>query len=259
MNVFDLTGRYLRVFRLEPQPRAQWATVVTAGESTIIGKSIQDAGLRGPPGSIIVSTFRYAVFDSLGTQRASLFELPARPRFVHAYGGVTHYPFIPFTVDPMVAVSGNKVFLSRGEANEIEVWSTSGKRTATWTWSVHHTRVRDIWRRYTEIEYAKMTEARDRTLYGHYYSMELPLPTHVPVASQLQVDPAGNLWVERFRLPWETERRWDVLDSGGRFLGTVASPGSLEVYQVGADFLLGRSRDSLDIEQVQVFRLTRGR
>ncbi|MGH7709676.1 MAG: hypothetical protein ACREOG_00235, partial [Gemmatimonadaceae bacterium] len=84
-----------------------------------------------------------------------------------------------------------------------------------------------------------------------------PLPKYVPVANQLQVDSDGNLWVERFRLPWDAERRWDVLDAEGRFLGTVRTPGALEVYQVSAGFLVGRVRDSNDVEQVQVYRLSK--
>jgi hypothetical protein len=103
-----------------------------------------------------------------------------------------------------------------------------------------------------------MTRERDRVLYTHYFDMTLPLPEYVPVASQLKVDAAGNLWIERSLLPWETERRWDVLNGQGRFLGTVSTPRRLNVYQIGTDFVLGRARDSLDIEQIQLWRLTRG-
>lgn len=40
---------------------------------------------------------------------------------------------------------------------------------------------------------------------------------------------SGTLWVERYRLPWGTLGRWDVLTSAGRYLGVVETPGRLEV------------------------------
>jgi hypothetical protein len=34
-------------------------------------------------------------------------------------------------------------------------------------------------------------------------------------------------------------------------------PARFEVYQVGSDFMLGRTRDSLDVEQVQLWQLSK--
>jgi len=36
-------------------------------------------------------------------------------------------------------------------------------------------------------------------------------------------------------------------------------PEGLQVFQVGTDFVLGRLRDSLDVEMVQLYRLQRAR
>lgn len=255
VNVFDLSGRYLRLFRFEPKPAAALVTLMAADGTGIVGRSLRDAGLRGEPGEILEPRFQYAMFDSAGAQRNALFELPGRSRFVHAWQGSIHYPFIPFISDPAIALGAGKVFVVRGDSAVVEVWSTAGRRLTTFRWPAQRVRVRDIWSRYKEAELAAMSQERDRARYGHYFGMDLPLPEHVPIANQVQVDRAGNLWIERFRLRWEAERRWDVLGPQGRFLGTVTVPGRLEVYQVGADFMLGRARDSLDVEQIQVWRL----
>jgi hypothetical protein len=257
VNVFDGEGKFQRTFRLEAQPASAWTSIAATSRRAIVGMSIRDSRLQGAPGSTIVSRYHYAVFDTLGTQQRALFDVPSRTRLVHAYQGITHYPFIPFSPEPLVAASGDRVFLLRNDTTAIEVWSVNGTRTAIFTWPGQRTEVRSIWQRYKTAQMATMTGERDRTLYGHFYDMELPLPRHVPVASQLQVDPAGNLWVERFRLPWDTERRWDVLDERGRFLGTVQTPFRVEVFQIGPDFLIGRARDDDEVEQVRVYRLSK--
>lgn len=257
VNVFDHSGKFLRQFRFEPRPAAARVTLVAVTDAGIVARSIKDAGLRGAPGTRIVSAYQYAIFDSMGAQKAPLFELGSRPRLVHAYQGRTHYPFVPLTADPAVAASSDRVYVIHGDSAVIEVWSFGGKRVGTLSWSAQRSPVRDIWSRYTESELALITQPRDRTLYGHYYEMDLPLPKFLPIATQLHIDAVGNLWVERFKLPWEKERRWDVLETGGRFLGTTSAPGSLELHQVGANFLLARVRDSLGVESVQVWPLTK--
>jgi hypothetical protein len=258
VNVFDLSGRYLRQFRFEAQPTAKLVSLVAADSTGIVGQSLRDTRLQGNPGDILESTWQVALFDSLGMQRNLLFDLSGRRRLVHSHQGITHYPFIPFSAEPAIAFAAARVFVVRGDSAVVEVWSSAGRRVATYRWPAERTRVRDIWARYKSAELATMTRERDRVLYTHYFDMTLPLPEYVPVASQLKVDAAGNLWIERSLLPWETERRWDVLNGQGRFLGTVSTPRRLNVYQIGTDFVLGRARDSLDIEQIQLWRLTRG-
>jgi hypothetical protein len=46
-----------------------------------------------------------------------------------------------------------------------------------------------------------------------------------------------------------------VFDPLGHWLGTVEAPPGLSILQVGGDFVLGVSRDPMDVETVQVHRL----
>ena len=49
--------------------------------------------------------------------------------------------------------------------------------------------------------------------------------------------------------------RWTVFDPRGRMLGTIETPGSGRVTEIGEDYLLGIWTDELDVEQVRMYRL----
>ena len=256
---FELNGRGTTSFRLDPSPSAARAFLVAPLGSAMLGMAPLGGGLRGAPGSMIQVTMQYAIYDTVGTRRRIIFEIPERPRIVHAYQGITHYPYVPLTAAPIVLATDSVIYLIRGDAPEIEVWSPAGTLVRKLTWPAKRIPTADIWGKYRQAEMAAMTSDRDRTLYGHYYEMNLPLPKFIPVARGMLSDPAGNLWIERFRLPGEKIVLWDVVDARGRLLGTVTMPEGLQVFQVGTDFVLGRLRDSLDVEMVQLYRLQRAR
>jgi hypothetical protein len=48
---------------------------------------------------------------------------------------------------------------------------------------------------------------------------------------------------------------WIVIDSDGRWLGTVDLPGGFELFRVYEDALLGVWKDSLDVEHVRLHAL----
>ena len=49
-----------------------------------------------------------------------------------------------------------------------------------------------------------------------------------------------------------------VFDRKGIWQTTVSTPASLEITDIGADYVLGIVRDELDVQQVRVYRI-RGR
>ncbi|MGQ0766942.1 MAG: 6-bladed beta-propeller [Gemmatimonadota bacterium] len=257
INVFSTDGTYRRSFRLEAPSAAGMAGIAAIAGREIVGLTSRNAALRGAPGARIDATHTYAIFDSTGRLVRPLFDVASRSRIVHAHRGITHYPFVPFAPEALVAARGERIFLLRNTSPEIEVWSRSGQRTATYRWATARIPVRSIWPRFKVAELAMATRERDKVLYGHYYETDLPLPEYVPVASRLLVASDESLWIERFRLPWTTTRTWDVLDRNGRYLGVVETPDRLDVYQVGSDFVLGRWRDSSDVEHVHVYGLRR--
>ncbi len=88
----------------------------------------------------------------------------------------------------------------------------------------------------------------------------------VPVAEQLWAfasivsDRLDHLWVEEYEAPGEEVNGvlWTVFDPEGRVLGFVETPEGLEIYEIGADYILGKTEDEeFGVESIQVWPLER--
>ncbi|MFQ5680381.1 MAG: hypothetical protein ACE5HP_13095 [Gemmatimonadota bacterium] len=80
----------------------------------------------------------------------------------------------------------------------------------------------------------------------------------MPALQQLRVDELGHLWAQHFRAPWEKTPRWSVFDPLGRWLGEVETPAGFRIFAIGSDWVLGVTRDELDVEYVRLLPLVRG-
>ena len=86
----------------------------------------------------------------------------------------------------------------------------------------------------------------------------LTIPTSFPAFSAIEVDRLGNLWVREYNLPGEEDRAlWTVFDPEGVALGFVETPLELVIYEIGADYILGKTMDELGVEYVQLWGLDR--
>lgn len=85
----------------------------------------------------------------------------------------------------------------------------------------------------------------------------VPRKANAPALSGLHVDRAGNLWLQHYRPRWEPQTRWTVVDAAGRTLGEVAGPEYFTPLEIGDDYLLGRRRDELDLQQLVLYDLAK--
>lgn len=98
-------------------------------------------------------------------------------------------------------------------------------------------------------------------------SADLPWPAVRPLFAELLVDDEGNVWVRSFpdapsgraRLhvpgPESPAESWWVIDSTGRWLGSVTMPRGLQVKGIQVRRILGVLRDTDGVEQVHVHRV----
>jgi hypothetical protein len=89
----------------------------------------------------------------------------------------------------------------------------------------------------------------------------LPAPAMRPAYHDLQLDPEGYVWAARYHSPRrqrDDPTTWHVFDRDGAWLGDLVTPARFQVFEIGADYILGVQRDSLDVEDVQVLGLRRG-
>ncbi|MEX1181607.1 MAG: hypothetical protein WEF86_00105 [Gemmatimonadota bacterium] len=82
----------------------------------------------------------------------------------------------------------------------------------------------------------------------------LPQPDSSDGFRYVRVSPYGHLWVRQSHVP-SGAQAWVVHDLTGRPIGRVETPALFEVQEFGADYLLGRGRDSLDVEYVRLYGL----
>ena len=92
---------------------------------------------------------------------------------------------------------------------------------------------------------------------AHFQSV--PVADHLPAFGSIMSDAAGHLWVEEYAVPGEEERAplWTVFNPEGRVLGFVETPDRLSIFEIGADYILGRMVSEPGVESVQVWPLQR--
>lgn len=255
LHAFDstLALRETRRFTITPDiPRPQLQGILDDG--TWLAIAFDGGGaLRGPPGSVIGTTFSLALYDGRGGFIRRFGSFAGRKRYVNTVGETTHYPHLPFTVDAVVRPYGRQILVFRGDRPEVELWSVEGKLETVIRWARDRVRSVDLYPQYRAQAIAALANAgeRDRRLYGAFYEKELPLPEFAALYDNVVIDDAHRIWLHRYRMPGESGAdQWDVIDSAGPWLGTATTPRGLEIFGIAADQIVGRMRDSLGVERI---------
>ena len=109
-------------------------------------------------------------------------------------------------------------------------------------------------------ERASLISPRSSAETRHIFE-SLPAPAMRPAYHDLLLDPEGYVWAPRYHSPRrqrDDPTTWHVFDPSGAWLGNLVTPARFQVFEIGADYILGVQRDTLDVEDVQVLRLRRG-
>lgn len=99
---------------------------------------------------------------------------------------------------------------------------------------------------------------------------EQTYPEFLPAYSAILATAPGEIWVREPDLTgapgcWclaglsTVPSKWSVFDAGGRWLGDVAMPPRFIPLEIGADYVLGRSRDADDVPHAVMYRLKKPR
>ena len=86
----------------------------------------------------------------------------------------------------------------------------------------------------------------------------IPFPTAFPAFDAIETDADGNLWVQDFRPPSQGgPDMWTIFGPDGQALGRFETPEGLTIYEIGTDYVLGRTTDELEVERVVLLSLER--
>jgi hypothetical protein len=257
INVLDGEGSYVGQITVGGVPGATGGGVIDMfGDGSLLHIATDgDNRLRADnSGSIIRMRSQLRRYGGEGAPLELLAYQESRPRYVNEVDGVTNFPFITFTADAQAVASGDMLWMTTGADTEVWAVDFDGDEVARVRWRIpDRRRSADVYDRYVEESLAGMSRERDLTMYGHLYRQELPLPEFIPAHRDMIADDAGNLWLERYRLPWETQPRWDVVDPERGWLGVVETPPSFQVMQITDDAVIGVHSDGEGVTRVRVF------
>lgn len=211
--------------------------------------------LAGEIGDIIPAEHAVMLYNQGERPSRELARIPGRTRIVNEGPGMVHFPFVPFSQDPLLAVRDTLVAVADPDEAALAWYDLEGRVLQRWRWQPPRIRVADIWSRYAE-DYVEGIGPDRLQAYRNLLARDnLPLPELVPAISAILVDDVGRTWVRRFRLPWEPQVTWDVLDHDGRWLGAIPMPPRFTLFAATERQLLGRELDEDGVEQVAVYRL----
>ncbi len=261
LSVFDDAGQFGRSFPvpgMDGSGRGR-AHGVFADGTILVGAVSMTAPDDGSEG------FRqeeplYTV-DPDGESGHSIHSSPGNEMFMYSAGSTARGPSMVFFGSPMFgrsteyAVHGSRFYVAANDTYEIRVHGQDGALQSI------------VRRRHDVIQVtdADIEALREEQLGGDVppglseamldVLDATPIRETMPAFDGVTVDRLGNLWVEEYRRPRETLRRWTVFDARGVMLGSLAVPDRFEILDVGDDYVLGRWTDDLEIEHVQMYEL----
>jgi hypothetical protein len=94
--------------------------------------------------------------------------------------------------------------------------------------------------------------------YFEPFALEMEPPRTRPTINGLRGDATGLLWVQR-SLPGAAPTEFSVFTVSGEERARVSLPDAVFVFEVGADYILGRTETDDGEESVRLWRYSRGR
>ena len=94
---------------------------------------------------------------------------------------------------------------------------------------------------------------------------EIPYPDRKPAYGPFRIDADRNLWVAEY-LPRLAEFKpvdketihWDVFNEAGTAIASIEMPAGFTPYHIGADFVLGKWVDEMEVEYIRKYGLIKG-
>ena len=256
MTVFDSDGNFGRIIRLEDSPIVSLRAIFELGLYMVMRD-----------GSILLArepshhdTVDVAIFDAEGGSRRFLGSHPGWENY-YLERANTRYNVI-FSRTLAMAPWGELIVIGPTDRGEIAAFAKEGT-LARIVRLGHEPREpeRAHIDAYIEAQVARVpTEMVARRAAYRGELEDIPVAEHFPAFTSVMTDALDHLWVEEFAVPGEDQPGvlWTVLDPDGQVLGFVETPKELEIYEIGRDYLLGKTEDEeFGVESVQVWRLDR--
>ena len=253
VSVFDAHGAHGRTFVLE-EPYYRLVGVLPDGQMFLSTVPVFVAGTLGA--GVVRREVEYAIATPDGTLYGALGSYPGSEWFIVTEGGGMAPHVQAFSRSALARVWGDLIIIGSNDVYEIRAYTTDRAlarivrrehAVRSPTRAEHDVHLAERYADRTQQERARVPAELE----------DMPLLEAFPAFSRVMTDALGYLWVEDYRLPGEPAPAWTVFDPEGRVQGLMEIPPDLSVFEIGADYILGRVSDDLGIERVQLWSLDR--
>lgn len=253
VQVYDEEATIVRVIEL-PRARGAPVPVHTCGDAGLLA-DFSAARARGTPQSAGTSareirrdTMALAWIRPDGEAGDTVLRYPA----TESYDGLLP----PFGRPTALAVFGDRIALATNETSEIRIHSLDGRPQRIVRLDAEPAGVTadDVARLRAQYLRGVPPSLAEREIVPRFDAA--PVPGTMPFWSELRVDRAGRLWARRYHPYREGETpHWTIFAPDGSLLGTLEPPADLRFTDVGADWVLGVSTDSVGVQRVELYEL----
>ena len=259
VSVFDNFGRYIRSARLQNTNRMYFMSdgggVLADGSQLLclFNPTMTEPNATG----LTRMTIRLVRFNPSGDSLNTVGEFPDTETQIQRQppsGLMSRTP--RFAKETTFRVSTDRVYVATGDSYEIRVLDTDGSLMMLVRKQYYPIVVTDrLLTLDVEGEHPRAVRKPNRT--GRRTFRDIEGPKQVPPYQSIVVDSESNLWVEEYRFGEKLSYTWSVFDRDGVWLGTMKLPIGFEPYEIGADYVLGREEDALDVEYIKVYELVK--
>lgn len=164
---------------------------------------------------------------------------------------------LPLGKESRIAIGRERIYAGENDSYEIKVFSLSGESLQPIRKPVPPVRVtpRDI-SDLIEQQVSIRGEGQRKAIEANLAA--IVLPKTLPAYAALVVDADDNLWVQDFAHANPRLVTWTVFGRQGNQLAEVALPATLDIYEIGQDYILGRYLDPDEaVPEVRLYRLSK--
>ena len=253
-------GKYVRQEALDLEPLGSGGWFSEGGVLLPGGNLLTPQYPREVPGDpkrkeLHRPVLRYALYDVANKKVQPLIEAGGPRQMVI---GERISAVQPFSPQAQHAIGSDRIYVGDNDTTFLAVYSLNGRRMGTIRVADRPTPVtgKDL-AEYKRSMLARAGDDARRKAELEQLLAALPAPKRHPYWSSALVDATGSLWVAA-PASGLGSRTWTVFDRGGRRTAAVKLPARFQPKEIGTDYVLGVTRDELDVEYVQMFGLSRG-
>jgi len=263
VSVFDTAGAFVRDFPFG-DPGNGASPVGRLRDGSFLGRPVISLG-AGPndliPQGRQQPDIMMARFDPTGSVIDTLGIFPGPERVINIEGSGATITSISvmtpmFGRTPDYEIVGDDLWVGDQAAPEIRVYGADGALRRILRTGARPEPVTEALR---EAKAGRMAETVPAEARVDYRARLLAVASEgtVPPYDELIASRTGEIWVADYDDGVRPRGRWTVYGPDGRALARIALPARFVPFDIGADWILGREPDELDIEHVRLYRVVR--